>query len=97
MQHRQLYFSPLNEQFVDNNILVIDWDYIVQVKEFTEHQLEKYARFLKWDLVIKYQKVSKDLLKKVCVHVDLASVITEQYHLTDDDALDIYKEKLLHL
>ena len=54
--------TTVYDEFIDANLLTIDWEYISQYKILTERQLIKYQRYIIWPIAIRTQV----LTPKVC-------------------------------
>lgn len=50
------------EEFIDNNLLETDWNFVSQCVKLSVKQMEKYSKFLNWKLIFKYRILTPEVI-----------------------------------
>jgi hypothetical protein len=69
-------------EFVDKNLLCIDWDYVSEHRALTETDMRRYARFLNWEVVCRTQKIKKQLAREFIALINVDLLQEFQPHLS---------------
>lgn len=88
--------QQIYREFVDKNLLSIDWDYVSEHRALTESDMRRYARFLNWEIMCRTQKIKKQLAREfiASINVDLLQEFQTHLSVAEIVQLRIYKSQL---
>lgn len=67
-----------NSEFIKNNALCIDWQFVSQYHNFSDYELEIYERLIHWDIYCKYHKMTQAQIIKFSKNIELDNLLEHQ-------------------